>query len=448
MRGLQWGVALTCIILSIIDGYEILVMALVAPTLAKDWGLSDVTLGYALSSGLVGMALGAIVFGPLADRIGRRRHILVCLALAALGMALTGLADNVTTLMAARAFAGLWIGAIVPSLNCIVSEFSSDRRRGTVMGIYGVGLPAGMVSGGLVTGWLIGNWGWQGPFIFSAALSAVMFGVTYAVLPESVEYLVERRPRNALRDYNRIAARFGHEQADTLPDPRGRAEEKRPLRSVLTGTFLTRSLLLWVSYSLVIAAFYFANSWTPKMIADATGNAADGRSVAILISVGGIVGAVVFAILSTRWPPRLVTAALAAVGLPIYLAFASLYTTEWAKVTAVLVGMVTIGAIAAVYAISPYIYPAANRGAAVGFMIGFGRSVSIVVPIAAGYLLASGWTPELIYELSGIAMLAMGLLVFCLHRTYRGRTEDPELVIDEDEGRLTTPGKQRLLSPG
>ena len=133
MRGLQWGIALTCITLAILDGYEILVMALVAPTLAEQWGLSNVTLGYALSSGLVGMAVGAVFLGPLADRIGRRRHILLCLAMAAIGMALTGLATGVPTLLAARAFAGLWIGAIVPSLNCIVSEYSSDRRRGTVM---------------------------------------------------------------------------------------------------------------------------------------------------------------------------------------------------------------------------------------------------------------------------------------------------------------------------
>ena len=303
-----------------------------------------------------------------------------------------------------------------------------------------------MVSGGLVTGWLIGNWGWQGPFLFSAVLSAILFVVTYAVLPESVEYLVERRPRNALQDYNRIAAKFGHEETDRLPQMRGHATEKGSLRTIFTGTLLKRSVLLWSSYSLVIAAFYFANSWTPKMVADATGNAADGRTVAILISVGGIIGALFFAVLSDRWNPRVVTAVLSVAGLPIFLAFAAIYKTDAAKVTAVLVGIVTIGAIAALYAISPYTYPAANRGAAVGFMIGFGRAVSIAVPILAGYLLQAGWTPTLTYQASGLVMLAAGLCVYGLHRTYRGRTEDPELVIDEDEGLLVgTEGSSTVL---
>ncbi|NEW36035.1 MFS transporter [Nocardia cyriacigeorgica] len=432
MRPLQWGIALTCIVLSIIDGYEILVMALVAPSLADQWDLSDVTLGYLLSAGLVGMALGAVALGPLTDRLGRRRHILVCLALSAIGMALTGMATTVETLLVARAFAGLWIGAMVPSLNCMVSEYCSDSRRGTVMGIYGVGLPAGMVSGGLVTGWLIDQWGWQGPFYFSAILSGLMFVITLYVLPESVEYLVERRPPGALHQYNKIAGRFGHEASAQLPRPRGRAAGKPALRSVFTGTLLKRTVLLWSSYALVIAAFYFANSWTPKMIADATGSAADGRTVAILISVGGIVGSLVFAMLSIRWPARTVTAVLAAVGLPVYVLFAAVYTTQIAKAIAIAVGVVTIGAIAAIYAISPYIYPAANRGAAVGFMIGCGRSVSIAIPILVGYLLDTGWAPASILQLSGVAMLAMAALVYGLHLSYRGRTEDPELVIAED----------------
>ncbi|WP_052741043.1 MFS transporter [Rhodococcus erythropolis] len=444
MRAVQWRVALVCIVLAVVDGYEILVMAFVAPSLSVEWGLDNVTVGYLLSAGLIGMALGSVLLGPLADRIGRRKHILMCLALGAIGMALSGLATDVPTLMAGRAFSGLWLGAIVPSLNTIVSEYSSDRRRGTVMGVYGVGMPGGMVFGGLATGWLIEMWGWQGPFYFSAVVSAVMFIVTYLVLPESVEYLVERRPRNALRDYNKIARFFDSPAAAELPAPRGAADTRNPLRTVFTGTLLVRSILLWSSYALVVAALYFVNSWTPKMIADSTGNASDGRTVAILISAGGIVGSLVFAAFASRWNPRLVTVGLGVVALPIYFVFALVYDTSAGKVTAVLLGFVTISGMAALYAISPYVYPAASRGAAIGFMIGAGRGVSIAVPIAAGYLFAAGGTPALAFQISGVAMLGMGVLSWFLHRTYRGRTEDPEMVHLEDQNGSSNHGQPLL----
>src|SRR5690349_2085584 len=144
MRRFQISVIATGIILTMIDGYEILVMAFVAPHLAKAWRLGPMEVGYLLSAGIFGMALGAAFISPLADRIGRRRHIIVCLALITLGMGLSALATNVPQMVAFRAFAGLFIGAIVSSLNILVAEYSSDKRRGTVMGVYGMGLPAGV----------------------------------------------------------------------------------------------------------------------------------------------------------------------------------------------------------------------------------------------------------------------------------------------------------------
>jgi MFS family permease len=108
---------------------------------------------------------------------------------------------------------------------------------------------------------------------------------------------------------------------------------------------------------------------------------------------------------------------------------------------AVLVGIVTIGGMQALYAISPYVYPAANRGAALGFMLAMGRGVSITVPILMGYLFAAGWTPTFTYQVYGVVVLIAAILILGLHRTYRGRTEDPDLVIDEDAGLLPRPGK-------
>src|SRR5215470_2891945 len=121
MRPYQLRIVLLCILITMIDGYEVLVMAFVAPHLAKAWTLGPVEVGYLLSSGIFGMAVGATFISPLADKIGRRLHIIACLGLITVGMALSAVAQSVPQMIAFRAFAGLFIGAIISSLNIIVS---------------------------------------------------------------------------------------------------------------------------------------------------------------------------------------------------------------------------------------------------------------------------------------------------------------------------------------
>ncbi|MGB8382170.1 MAG: MFS transporter, partial [Dermatophilaceae bacterium] len=128
MRPFQIRVIVICIFLAFIDGFEILIAGYVAPFLAKPevWGLSNVETGWLLSAGTIGMAAGGIFISPYADRIGRRRHILGMLVLIIIGMSLSAMAPNFAFLLVVRAFAGLWIGALLPSINTLVSEYSSD----------------------------------------------------------------------------------------------------------------------------------------------------------------------------------------------------------------------------------------------------------------------------------------------------------------------------------
>lgn len=419
MRWFQIRVIIICIILAMIDGYEILVMAFVAPHLAKAWSLEPVQIGYLLSAGIFGMAIGATFISPLADRIGRRRHILICLALITIGMALSAMAENVEQLMCLRAFAGLFIGAIMSSLNIIVSEYSSERRRGTAMGIYGIGLPAGVALGGAVTGVLIASFGWRSPFLFSAIITGLAFVAVAIALPESIEFLVEKRPAGALEQYNRIATKLGYPVTQTLPRAQASHGSGIVWKALFGGIMLRRSLLLWLGYACMTAAFYFANTWTAKMIADVTGDASLGGTTGVLIAVGGIIGALIFAALSAIMRPRMVTALIMFVGAIAYVLYANYFhTLTLALCLALLVGICANGGMAAFYAISPSIYPAAARGTGVGLMIGFGRGVAILAPIFTGYLLKAGWTPQTAYQFFGAVLLCSGILTFLLDRTY------------------------------
>lgn len=421
MTRFQWNVVTICILLTVVDGYEILVAAFTLPALTAEWGLSELQQAWVASIGTLGMGVGAAALSPLADRLGRRKHILGSLALIVVGMTLSGLAPGVGAFLVFRFFAGLFLGSIVPSINVLVAEYASDARRGSVMGVYGVGFPLGSAVGGFLSLWLISSFGWRGPYLFSAAATAAMLVWCAAALPESVGYLVERRPAGALAAYNRIAARLGLPSQEALPAPAS-GERRASLRaSMWQGVMLRRTVWLWTGYALLILAFYFANLYTAKLVAEVTGDAGLGIVAQSLVSVGGIVGALLFAGLARRWHPRLVTAGVMVYGLVAYWLFASFFdSTSLVLVIAVLVGLAANGGVVAYYAISPPIYPTVVRASAVGLMMGFGRAFAVLAPFLAAFLLGAGLSRPVLYQVFGVIMLGSGLAIFALHRTYAG----------------------------
>ncbi|WP_151775369.1 MFS transporter [Streptomyces abyssomicinicus] len=434
MSRYQWVVVSICILLTMVDGYEILITSYTLPALTEHWSLSTGQQGLVASLGTLGMGVGAALLSPIADRIGRRRHIVGSLALIVLGMVLSGLAPSFELFLAFRFFAGLFLGAIVPSVSVLCAEFSSRRRRGVVMGVYGIGLPLGAAVGGFLSVWLIDSFGWRGPYFFAAVVTTLLLALAAAALPESVGHLVEKRPAGALRDYNRIAAKIGVPAADALPAVSAAARRTTFASGMWQGVMLPRTLLLWVSYALVIGAFYFANGLTAKLVTQTTGDPDFGIRAQALVAAGGVVGALLFAAVSRKIHPRLVTALIGVVGFVVFFVFAAYFDDRTAVlVLAVLIGLAVNGGVAAYYAISPSIYPLAIRTAAVGLMMGVGRIVAFFAPNIATYLEQHGFTPEELYRLYGVVMVVSAVTVTALHLTYRGRNRDDAMDAEDTQ---------------
>ncbi|MBC9735213.1 MFS transporter [Nocardioides marmotae] len=438
MSRFQWVIVAICILLTMVDGYEILVTSFTLPALTEHFGLDRGQQGLVASFGTLGMGIGAIFLSPLADRIGRRNHILASLAIIVVAMTLTGLATSFETFLAFRFFGGLFLGAIVPSINVLVAEYANQKRRGAVMGVYGIGLPLGAAIGGFLSLSLIDAFTWRGPYFFSAIITAVLLVVAAVVLPESVDYLVQKRPAGALRAYNKIARRIGVPESASLPVPTRPAPAKGAFVSgVFRGIMLRRTILLWISYGLVIAAFYFANGLTAKLVTETTGDADFGITAQALVAAGGVIGALLFSLASRRIHPRLVTAGIGVVGFVVFFAFAAFFDRDtMVLVLAVMVGLAVNGGVAAYYAISPSIYPVAVRAAAVGLMMGLGRAVAFFAPNVATFLQERGLSPADLYQLYGVVLLLSAVAVALLHATYRG-VHSRDAMDEEDDAAET-----------
>src|SRR5258707_11991852 len=151
--GFQIKLLLTCAAVLFLDGFDTQAIGYVAPALAKEWGLSKGALGPVFSAGLFGLMIGALVFGPLADRVGRKKIIILSTLAFGIGALVTAFVQDVNTLLVIRFLTGLGLGGAMPNTIAMTSEFSPRRRRATM----GMGMFCGFSAGGPPWGWVAGG---------------------------------------------------------------------------------------------------------------------------------------------------------------------------------------------------------------------------------------------------------------------------------------------------
>ena len=403
-----------CIILNMIDGFDVLVMAFTAASVSAEWNLNGAQVGLLLSAGLFGMAAGSLFIAPWADRFGRRPLILLCLALSGIGMLLSALSQSPLQLALLRGLTGLGIGGILASSNVIASEYASKRWRGLAVSLQSTGYALGATLGGLLAVWLLGHWGWRSVFLFGGIVTVLVIPLVLLWLPESLDFLLARRPANALARVNRLAVRLGQPALAQLPAVAARAEgASSGFRQLLAPAMRRTTLVIWLLFFLVMFGFYFVMSWTPKLLVAAGLSAQQGITGGVLLSVGGILGAALIDGLASRWPlPRVL-----ALFMLITAALLVLFVANGASVTAalalgLLIGLFSNGCVAGLYALSPVVYDASVRATGVGWGIGIGRMGAILSPTVAGVLLDGGWQPLHLYGVFAIVfVLAAGCLL-------------------------------------
>ena len=421
MTPFQWTAVAVCIMLVMLDGFDVLVMAFTAASISAEWKLSGAQLGVLFSAGLVGMAVGSLFLAPWADRFGRQPVILVCLLLIAGGMLASAWAGDSFQLAALRAVTGVGIGGMLASVGVITAEYSSDRWRSTAVALQATGYPIGATIGGSIAAVLLAQYGWRSVFVFGGLVTALMIPVVLWRLPESVDFLVARRPAGALGKLNALLAKMERPLLAQLPTP-----PVRDAAAVRSGSFaglfapgvLGSTLLIWSSFFLLMFSFYFALSWTPKLLVQAGLSAQQGITGGVLLNIGGIVGGSVFGLLAARLNLGWLTSAcmlLTAVAMAAFGAVTGDLTPAF--VAAFAIGGFIFGSMAGLYAFAPIVYPAAIRTTGMGWSIGIGRIGAILAPLIAGMLLDRGWSPPHLYYAYALPLLVSMFTVLAL----RGR---------------------------
>jgi benzoate transport len=427
MTPYQWMVVALCVLLNCLDGFDVMAMAFTASSLTEEFALSGSELGVLLSAGLVGMAVGSLALAPVADVIGRRPLILISVGLATLGMLLSAVAPSAVLLGLARVVTGLGVGGILASTNVIASEYASARWRGLAIGLYTAGYGIGATLGGVAARGMLADLGWRSVFVAGGVATGIALILLVVLLPESVDFLVQRRPRQAVERINRILGRLGQPvitsaALEAAPRPETRHRSGNP--GVLLSADLRRStLLIWVAFLATMFGFYFVNSWTPQLLVTSGLSEADAVTAGMMLALGGTAGSVLYGLVASRLDSRLVLigfTVLSALTMVVFITSTALLTL--ALIIGVLVGALINGCIAGLYTITPAVYGTEIRSTGMGWAIGIGRIGAILSPMLAGRLLDASWTPVNLYVGAAVVVAISAVALLFLRTGQAART--------------------------
>lgn len=413
MNGFQWSVVLLCFIVSMIDGFDVLVMAFTASAVAEDWSLSGVELGYLLSAAPIGMALGSLFLAPWADRRGRRPLIIGCLALVGTTMTGSAYAASPIELGWLRFSSGVGIGGIMASSYVIAGEFASKRWRGLAIGLQSAAFSLGAAIGGLIAIRLIPDAGWRAVFLCGGLTTLAAMLLTLIWLPESIDFLVSRNSAISLRRINRILPKLGLFKLERLPEI-GPIEPPKPaqLKDLFGGDVKAVTLSIWGAFFLTFLGFYFVFSWTPRLLATSGLSGAQASTSGVLLNIGGILGAASVGLLTVRFPLNKVLTICMLINAVLMAAFSHLLSNlAVGFVLIFLIGFFSNGCIAGLFALTPSLYQPIQRVTGLGWAIGFGRIGAILAPTITGALIGAHWRASHLFLLFGAFYVLAATLI-------------------------------------
>jgi benzoate transport len=405
MSWLQIVVVAITVGLTALDGFDVLSISFASPGIAAEWHVDKGALGIVLSMELIGMAIGSIVLGGVADQIGRRPTMLGCLVLMTCGMFMATSAHNPYDLSTWRVLTGLGIGGLLAASNAVAAEFGNARRKNLCVSLMAIGYPLGAVSGGLIVQRLLRGHDWRSVFYFGTCVTAVFLPLVWVFVPESVHWLTWKQPANALARINRTLARMGRAALTVLP-ARSAASRKHTLADIFAPGLIATTVLSTFAYFFHIVTFYFILKWVPKIVVDMGFAQSSAAGVLVWTNVGGATGGAVLGLLAMRYGVKALTVGvmvLSTVGVMLF--GRSPPDLERLSLICACAGFCTNAAIVGMYAIFAQAFPTHVRAFGTGFVIGVGRGGSVLSPIVAGYLFKAG------YSLPAVSsMLAFGSL--------------------------------------
>ena len=421
-RGLspvQIVIFVLCFLVVAVDGFDTMAIGFIAPALRTEWAATPTQLAPLFGAGIFGLMIGAFVFGPAADRLGRRA--ILTLTVLFFGAASLGSAfvRSIGVLTLLRFVTGLGLGGAMPSAISLTSEYSPEGRRSFFVMIMFSGFPLGSALGGVAAAHLIAAYGWRSVLVLGGVLPLLLAPALWAILPESVRFLVTRDDRDA-----RVAATLRRVAPDAVIPAGtrfvgGARPERLPVGDLFRPDLLVGTLFLWVTFFMSLLGIFLLTSWLPLLLSGTGVSLGMASLVTSLLMGGGTLGGVALGRIMDRFHPHRVLGVAYAMGGVFIIAIGIVAAVPWLMALAALgAGFGAVGSHNGINAVAAAYYPTTSRATGVSWAQGVGRLGAVLGSTLGGVLLSPGRPLSTTFAIiampalvAGASMIAMGL--FC-----------------------------------
>ncbi|CAM2195718.1 3-(3-hydroxy-phenyl)propionate transporter MhpT [Paraburkholderia sp. A1RI_3L] len=369
------GTVALCLAIALLEGLDLQSAGVAGPRMAKEFHLAVAQMGWAFSAGAIGLLPGAALGGRLADRFGRKRVLMWSVALFGLFSLATTAVWNFESLLVARLFTGLGLGAAMPNLIALCSEAAGPQQRSTAVGAMYCGMPFGAAIAAVIGMLGTADASWRHVFYVGGLGPIVMVPLLGLFLRESQQFMAAKASKVS------AATKQGTPGVTEALWRQGRART---------------TIALWISYLGTLIVLYFLMNWLPSMVLARGLSRVQSNLVLMMFNIGGGVGAVAIATIMDRFGRR---GTVIGMYVGIVAALGVLASASGASSTAVgglLCGFFIVGGQSVLYALAGHAYPTEVRGTGVGAAVAVGRLGSILGPLVAGQLFALGQSPSML----------------------------------------------------
>ena len=410
----QWMILALCFITVAMDGFDTAIIGFIASDLVQEWGVEKSALGPVMSAALVGLAVGALTAGPLADRVGRKKVLIMSIVVFGGFSLLTAFATSLNQLTLLRFLTGLGLGAAMPNAATLMSEYAPERRRALMVNLMFVGFPMGSSLGGFLSAWMIPHYGWQSVLVLGGVMPLLLAVVLLFLLPESARYMVvKRQPAQRIAAILRRIAPVP-EQAEFELREAGQIQEKSSIGVIFSPRYAVGTIMLCLTYFMGLLIFYLLTSWLPLLIRETGAKMSQASIITALFPLGGGIGVLILGALMDKLNPnKVVAVGWLLTGVFVCLVGFSTHNLLLMGIMVFIAGSIMNGAQSSMPALAAGFYPTQGRATGVAWMLGIGRFGGILGAFSGAFLMQAQLSFETIFSLLAIPafLSATALLV-------------------------------------
>jgi MFS transporter, AAHS family, 4-hydroxybenzoate transporter len=412
----QIGVLILCMLVAALDGFDTQAIGYTAPAIAEVLKLPMSQFGQIGSAGLIGAAVGALLFGPMADLMGRKSFMIIAVVVFGVFSLMTAHATSLEELLTYRALAGLGLGGATPAFLAMGAELAPRRLRDVFVTVLFASFPGGGLIGSLTSAWVIPTFGWRSVF-YIGTVAPLLVAVILAIwLPESIRFLLAKNIRHdeVRQTLERIAPGEISPDATLIARSEGSAKGV-PVNQLFKHGRALPTLLLWVPFFMVFMILVTVTFWTPAVLRSVGFSLSAAALIVGFNNVGSICASALSGWLVNRFGAfRILVPGFILGGAALAWFGQATSSVATLSVAALLAGFFVGGTGTGLIAVAAGMYPTAIRSTGIGWAMGMGRVGQVFGPALIGVLVGLNFTVVGIFYAAAVPCLIGAVFLLLL----------------------------------